>query len=186
MERLMIPWLQKMTRARQAITDSSIRAKAREIANTLEIGHAQFKASSGWVDNFKRRHNIRKGVYHGAQSAEDNETNQQGGGQIRLDRFENHPAPDGHPQNNSIGRESHGNLEVPILPAPIRGSAEIESTMLENETSSCEPELQEAFARIFAWVDGGGPGQIAPEDREVLRRLKRRANCQIQISSYER
>ena len=68
LEAQMIPWLTKMTRLKRTITDKSIRMKAREIADGLKIDPRQFKASSGWIDNFKRRHNIRKGVYHGIDS----------------------------------------------------------------------------------------------------------------------
>src|ERR1700761_4799169 len=68
LEAQMIPWLTKMTRLKRTITDKSIRMKAREIADDLKIDPRQFKASSGWIDNFKRRHNIRKGVYHGIDS----------------------------------------------------------------------------------------------------------------------
>ena len=42
-----------------------IRNKAREIAKSLRISEDKFKASSGWVENFKHRHGIRRGVWHG-------------------------------------------------------------------------------------------------------------------------
>lgn len=47
------------------LSDASIRTKAKEVARSLEIGEDKFKASSGWVENFKQRHGIRGGNWHG-------------------------------------------------------------------------------------------------------------------------
>ncbi|KAF8650150.1 hypothetical protein AX16_005385 [Volvariella volvacea WC 439] len=47
------------------LTDSGIRTKAKEVAKNLEITEDRFKASSGWVENFKQRHGIRGGSWHG-------------------------------------------------------------------------------------------------------------------------
>ena len=42
-----------------------IRNKAKEVAKQLQIPEDKFKASSGWVENFKHRHGIRRGQFHG-------------------------------------------------------------------------------------------------------------------------
>ena len=47
------------------MTDAMIRNKAREISRNLGWPEERFKASSGWVENFKHRHGIRKGIWHG-------------------------------------------------------------------------------------------------------------------------
>lgn len=47
------------------LTDQLIRNKAREVAKDIGITEDKFKASSGWVENFKHRHNIRRGVLIG-------------------------------------------------------------------------------------------------------------------------
>ncbi|KZT27412.1 hypothetical protein NEOLEDRAFT_1130970 [Neolentinus lepideus HHB14362 ss-1] len=47
------------------LTDALIRNKAKEIARGMRISDDKFKASSGWVENFKHRHGIRKGIWHG-------------------------------------------------------------------------------------------------------------------------
>lgn len=47
------------------LTDSLIRNKAREIGLNLGFDEKRFKASSGWVENFKHRVGIRRGVWHG-------------------------------------------------------------------------------------------------------------------------
>ena len=51
------------------LTDALIRNKAKETARNLQIPEERFKASSGWVENFKHRHNIRKGVWLGQNKA---------------------------------------------------------------------------------------------------------------------
>ena len=39
-----------------------LRSKAKEIAKDLKLGEDKFKASAGWVENFKHRNNIVKGI----------------------------------------------------------------------------------------------------------------------------
>ncbi|KAF9649764.1 hypothetical protein BDM02DRAFT_1753089 [Thelephora ganbajun] len=65
-ESQLVDWL-STTAVPQNITlsDSLIRNKARDIAKVLRISEDKFKASSGWVENFKHRHGIRRGVWHG-------------------------------------------------------------------------------------------------------------------------
>ncbi|CAK5284236.1 unnamed protein product [Mycena citricolor] len=47
------------------LTDAFIRIKAREVALKLGIGEDRFKASAGWVENFKHRHGIKGGIWSG-------------------------------------------------------------------------------------------------------------------------
>lgn len=49
------------------LTDNAIRQKAKETARLLHIPEEKFKASSGWIENFKSRHGIRGGVWSGAK-----------------------------------------------------------------------------------------------------------------------
>lgn len=42
-----------------------IRTKAKDAAKDMGIGEEKFKASAGWVENFKHRHGIRKGIWTG-------------------------------------------------------------------------------------------------------------------------
>ncbi|KAF9242582.1 hypothetical protein BU15DRAFT_72698 [Melanogaster broomeanus] len=62
----LVNWLVKMKQQNTLLTDALIRNKAKETARNLQIPDERFKASSGWVENFKHRHNIRKGVWLGA------------------------------------------------------------------------------------------------------------------------
>jgi hypothetical protein len=61
-------WLQEHHKdgiATITLSDQLIRNKAREIARSMNIGDDKFKASSGWIENFKHRHNIKRGVWVG-------------------------------------------------------------------------------------------------------------------------
>ncbi|THV05240.1 hypothetical protein K435DRAFT_850126 [Dendrothele bispora CBS 962.96] len=61
LEDRMVDWLLDPETTRKPLTDTRLREKARAIAKDLEISEEKFKASSGWVDNFKHRHGIRNG-----------------------------------------------------------------------------------------------------------------------------
>ena len=58
-------WLYECRDKKVQLTDSVIRNKAKEVAKQLQIPEDKFKASSGWVENFKHRHGIRRGQFHG-------------------------------------------------------------------------------------------------------------------------
>ncbi|KAG6877754.1 hypothetical protein C0993_004257 [Termitomyces sp. T159_Od127] len=58
-------WVEECTARKMAISDNSIRERAKEVAKALGIAPEKFKASSGWVENFKSRANIRGGMWHG-------------------------------------------------------------------------------------------------------------------------
>lgn len=45
------------------ITDYLIRQRALEIAKSFHISTDRFKGSSGWIENFKHRHDIRRGEW---------------------------------------------------------------------------------------------------------------------------
>jgi len=61
----MVDWLHDPATTRKPLTDTRLREKARSIAKDLDISEEKFKASSGWVDNFKHRHGIRNGDWVG-------------------------------------------------------------------------------------------------------------------------
>ena len=64
-EQHMESWLIGCRDSNTTITDAMIRAKAREIAQKLQVPEDKFKASAGWVENYKHRANIRKGIWIG-------------------------------------------------------------------------------------------------------------------------
>jgi hypothetical protein len=59
------PWLEECHSKQTVITDSLIRAKAKEVAQRLHIPEERFKASSGWIENFKLRQGIKSGKLTG-------------------------------------------------------------------------------------------------------------------------
>ncbi|KAI5120766.1 hypothetical protein M0805_004729 [Coniferiporia weirii] len=58
-------WLLGCRNVKSLISDVMIRTKAREAAKLLGIGEDKFKASAGWVENFKHRQGIKKGIWVG-------------------------------------------------------------------------------------------------------------------------
>ncbi|TFK73574.1 hypothetical protein BDN72DRAFT_854606 [Pluteus cervinus] len=66
-EENLVLWLQdcKAKNMSGHLSDASIRMKAKEVARALAVTEEKFKASSGWVENFKQRHGIRGGNWHG-------------------------------------------------------------------------------------------------------------------------
>jgi len=61
-EKQLIERLRELSKDGSPLSDSLIRAKAREVALEQNVQDEKFKASSGWVDNFKARAGIRRGV----------------------------------------------------------------------------------------------------------------------------
>ncbi|KAI0061485.1 CenpB-DNA-bind-domain-containing protein, partial [Artomyces pyxidatus] len=61
----LLKWLMDSLDSKILLTDSVIRAKAKEVSKNMQIPDDKFKASSGWVENFKQRHGIKRGVWHG-------------------------------------------------------------------------------------------------------------------------
>ena len=60
LEKMMQEWLVEYTREGKLITDAAIRQKAKSLVPEL-IATGAFKASTGWIDNFKARNGIRNG-----------------------------------------------------------------------------------------------------------------------------
>lgn len=56
-------WLQECTNNDTNISDLLIRTTALETAQKLHIPEERFKASSGWIENFKHRHEVRGGKW---------------------------------------------------------------------------------------------------------------------------
>lgn len=64
-------WLSECRAKKQLIQDIAIRQKAREVAREMHIGEDKFKASAGWVENFKHRHGIKKGIWIGRNGGQE-------------------------------------------------------------------------------------------------------------------
>ena len=57
----MFSWASKMRSAGLPLTEDSYLLKAAEFATKLKIDN--FKASSGWIESFKKRHRLNSKVY---------------------------------------------------------------------------------------------------------------------------
>ncbi|KAL0581008.1 hypothetical protein V5O48_001002 [Marasmius crinis-equi] len=65
-ESAMLEWIQSPATVRKSLSDTRLREKALSLAKSFHITEDKFKASSGWVENFKHRHGIRNGIYEGS------------------------------------------------------------------------------------------------------------------------
>lgn len=59
----MVKCLQEWADRGENITDQLIRQRALEIARSFGMPPEKFKGSSGWIENFKHRHEIRRGEW---------------------------------------------------------------------------------------------------------------------------
>ncbi|KII87006.1 hypothetical protein PLICRDRAFT_62770, partial [Plicaturopsis crispa FD-325 SS-3] len=66
-EALLVSWLNelKQSGSTMLLSDAVIRQKGKDIAKNIGLETDKFKASSGWVENFKTRQGIKRGVWHG-------------------------------------------------------------------------------------------------------------------------
>jgi len=58
-------WSQRMLSQNAILTDGLLQLQAKKFATLLDISEDDFKASNGWLDRFKKRHNIRRFKIHG-------------------------------------------------------------------------------------------------------------------------
>ena len=65
----MIKWITRLESCQAVLTDRLIQEKAAEVAVKLDL--AKFKASDGWLEGFKKRHNIRQFKLHGEAGSAD-------------------------------------------------------------------------------------------------------------------
>ena len=52
-------WSQQMLSQNAILTDGLLQLQAKKFMTLLDISEDDFKASNGWLDRFKKRHNIR-------------------------------------------------------------------------------------------------------------------------------
>ena len=58
-------WTRRVFSQNVVLTDGLLQLKAKKFAELLNISETDFKASHGWVDRFKKRHDIRRFRIHG-------------------------------------------------------------------------------------------------------------------------
>jgi len=85
LEEEMKAWLSRISERGETITDAKIQKKALEIADNLRLKYGyigsekgkekneNFKASPGWIENFKHRHDVKGGTWYGRPEASEPE-----------------------------------------------------------------------------------------------------------------
>lgn len=63
MEAMLLEWGKEQTRSDIVLTDEAVRSKALEFAEQLNIESGSFKASAGWLENFKERAKYKAGKF---------------------------------------------------------------------------------------------------------------------------
>lgn len=63
-------WVKTVSKNGTVLSDALLRQRAREIGDSQGYTPDKFKASSGWLENFKHRHGIRRGVWTGSGQLE--------------------------------------------------------------------------------------------------------------------
>lgn len=61
-------WVKEKARAGELINDASLKDQAKLAARRRGITEDQFKASGGWIENFKQRHRIKRGKVYPPRS----------------------------------------------------------------------------------------------------------------------
>lgn len=64
----MAQWVQERAAAGDLINDASLKDQAKAAARRRGISEEQFKASGGWIENFKQRHRIKRGKVYPPRS----------------------------------------------------------------------------------------------------------------------
>ncbi|KAI0328866.1 CenpB-DNA-bind-domain-containing protein [Cubamyces sp. BRFM 1775] len=70
LERRLAEWVKGVSAQGTILSDALLRQKARQIGDQQGYTADKFKASSGWLENFKHRHGIRRGVFVGMGEVE--------------------------------------------------------------------------------------------------------------------
>jgi hypothetical protein len=105
----MLNSLQEWSDHGEVITDQLIRKRAVSIARSFHITSDKFKGSSGWVENFKHRHDIRRGEW------------------LRANKM--------HPPDYTI-HQSHSST-VPPTPVLMEYDQRVHTQESESQSSNC-------------------------------------------------
>jgi Tc5 transposase DNA-binding domain len=185
--------LREISKDGSLLSDILIRTKAKEVALEQNVLDEKFKASSGWVDNFKSRAGIRRGVM--AKGMDEAET------------------PDASPDNGqpSADNISHNSLRTSRTGAEMDNGVESEdspeTTSLRLQTSWSHPtdnptsilrqpqqgpgiptlqNAELAADTLLAFIYAQGEDFITDAERNALQRVKNLLFQTGQSLSYQR
>jgi hypothetical protein len=173
-ESRLIARLREISQDGTILSDSLIRAKAKEVAQDLDILDEKFKASSGWVDNFKSRWGIRRGVMtKGIEEAMHANASQECGGDSAVlphsgSRASYHGT---EPENGIESEDSPGASPLPLWSQST--SAENRPPVLyEPKQGPTVAEAEQAIDTVLSFVDAQGEDWITIAERNSLQHVK--------------
>ena len=182
----MVKSLQAWADRGENISDSLIRERALEIARSFGMAPEKFKGSSGWIENFKHRHDIRRGEWLKAKAS-----HQPSGSSTLPTLAVSHPRIPSNDFKSTNGAspprdllidstlqdasQSNMHLVAPIQHSPtvtygIRYGSPLVHVREESPPSFTQAE--EALNVLLAYLDTSGQHLCKPQEREILQHLK--------------
>jgi hypothetical protein len=166
----MVKSLQEWADRGESITDQLIRQRALEIARSFGMPPEKFKGSSGWIENFKHRHDIRRGEWLKAKA-------NQGPSAFTTpydQRYDFKP-----PQPGDLLLDPSLQDALPPM-APIQHSPTVTygvrygSPILQvrEESPPSFAQAEHALNVVLAFLDTDGQAFCKPDERETLQHLK--------------
>jgi transcriptional regulator with XRE-family HTH domain len=164
------------------LSDALIRSKAKEVAQDLDILDEKFKASSGWVDNFKSRWGIRRGVMtKGMEEAMNSNAPPECVANSRVSPH-NRSRTSYHGAELDNGVESEDSPEA-SSPIPLQPSWSQPPSSENPPTILYEPkqgpgigpdvtDAEQAMDTVLSFVDAQGQGWITAAERNALQHVK--------------
>lgn len=147
-------WLQSCKRDRILLTDALIRETAKKEGLKLGIDETRFKASSGWVENFKARHGIKKGIYNGRGESnhDENVDMSAASGGARAS------APAAHAEVIDLASDEESAHQLAYSPeAPHAWSASAPAAAVYEHAAPPEPAPMPGPSAVQVSEGGGGP-----------------------------
>jgi hypothetical protein len=184
----MVKSLQEWADRGENITDQLIRKRALDIAKSFGMPPEKFKGSSGWIENFKHRHDIRRGEWLRVKRTH------QGPGPSSfttptLPSYDQHRTSNDFKTSNDTSQpgdlvidptlqDTSQNVMHPM--APIQHSPTVtygvryDSPLLalREEAPPTFAQAEHALNIVLAYLDTSGQQFCKPEERETLLHLK--------------
>jgi hypothetical protein len=176
----MLLWLAELSEADETITDAKIQKKALEIADDLRkkygtIGSEKgkdkdesFKASAGWIENFKRRHHVKGGVWHGRPKSDELEVED-----TPMIPQEPEPLSDEqyihHPQSDMAQSDANHTMEIEVHPDDVDEAEELPKGVPSKEAA------ERAYHVLTHYLDSNvqilEPLGYKPDHRQALHEM---------------
>ena len=190
----MVKSLQEWADRGESITDQLIRQRALEIARSFGMPPEKFKGSSGWIENFKHRHDIRRGEWLRARTAHQESDSSAFTPALSSNSFKTNNNAS-HPGDLVIDPALQDASQSVMHPmAPIQHSPTVTygirygSPLLQirEDTPPTFAQAEHALNIVLAFLDTSGQELCKPDERETLQHLKWAMFQHASGISYER